>query len=76
MARPKSHRSGFLVRVRPPDAGPSHTMLYIVAADDPNQALKIVERAIIPDASVEMIGPISGELLDAVALRPGECVRA
>jgi hypothetical protein len=51
-------------------------MLYIVAADDPNQALKIVERAIIPDASVEMIGPISGELLDAVALRPGECVRA
>lgn len=76
MASLKSRRSGFLVRVRPADAGPSHTMLYIVAADDPDQALKIVERSTIPDASVEMIGRISGELLDAVALKSGECVRA
>jgi hypothetical protein len=78
--RPVSGRTfecGRLVRVRPPSAtGQADPIVYVVAAEDPDEAMKLVADKVVIGSDLEVIGRASRQLLEALKLKPGEVVRA
>ena len=68
---------GRLVSVKPPsrlgDAGP---IVYVVAAEDPDAALKLVADKVVIGSDMKIVGRASRRLLDALGLKPGEVVPA
>jgi hypothetical protein len=68
---------GRLVRVTPPsNAGDTKPVLYVVAAEDPNEAMKLVVEKVVIGSEMQVIGRASHQLLGALNLKAGEVTRA
>jgi len=68
---------GRLVRVTPPStSGNAEPVVYVVAAEDPNAAMKLVADKIAIGSDMEVIGRASHQLLNALKLKSGEIARA
>jgi hypothetical protein len=64
---------GRLVRVGTLDAG----TVYVVAESEPAKALEIVRNNVAgPNVEIEDLGRVSANLLKALALQPGQFIRA
>jgi hypothetical protein len=61
---------GRLVSVKPPSRlGDAEPVVYVVAAEDPDAALKLVADKIVIGSDMKIVGRASRRLLDA----PGQC---
>jgi hypothetical protein len=68
---------GRLVSVKPPSRlGDAEPVVYVVAAEDPDAALKLVADKVVIGSDMKIVGRASRRLLDALALKPGEVVPA
>ena len=69
---------GRIVRVtlKAPHGGFGHTILYIVAAEDREKAMGIIEAKVPPGTNIEGLGQVTSALLVTLKLAPGEFVRA
>ena len=70
-------RHGRIVRVtlKAPDGGFGQTILYIVAEEDREKSMGIIEAKVPPGTSVEGLGQVTSGLLATLELVPGEFVR-
>jgi hypothetical protein len=70
-------RSGVLASVKPPSRlGDAEPVVYVVAAEDPDAALKLVADKVVIGSDMKIVGRASRRLLDALGLKPGEVVPA
>jgi hypothetical protein len=68
---------GRLVKVMPPHGARNvEPVVYVVAAEDPNEAMKLVADKVVIGSDMEVVGRASHQLLDALNLKPGEIARA
>ena len=68
---------GRLVSVKPPSRlGDAEPIVYVVAAEDPDAALKLVADKVVIGSDMKIVGRASRRLLDALGLKPGEVVPA
>jgi len=68
---------GRLVRVtaKSPDGGDLQPVVYVVAVEDPAKAVRIVGAEVQVNANIEALGRASEELVNALKLGPGQCIR-
>ena len=68
---------GRLVSVKPPSTlGDAEPVVYVVADEDPDAALKLVADKVVIGSDMKIVGRASRQLLDALGLKPCEVVRA
>ena len=57
-------------------SGNAEPVVYVVAAEDPNEAMKLVADKVVISSDMEVAGRASHQLLNALKLKPGEIARA
>lgn len=69
---------GRLIKVTPPSSNIGHDegILYVVAAEDPNEAVRLVRYMAVIGSDIEVVGRVSHQLLAALQLEPGQFTRA
>jgi hypothetical protein len=68
---------GLLVKVTPPSSkGDAIPIVYVIATEDPDEAMRLVADKVIIGADMQVIGRCSRGLLDVLNLRPGELLPA
>jgi hypothetical protein len=68
---------GRLVSVKPPSSlGDAEPVVYVVAAEDPDEAMKLVADKVVISSDLKVVGRASRQLLDALNLKPGDVVNA
>jgi hypothetical protein len=68
---------GRLVKVTPPSSkGDAIPIVYVVAAEDPDEAMRLVADKVIISSDIQVIGRCSRQLLEVLNLKPGELLPA
>ena len=68
---------GRLVKVMPPHGARNmEPVVYVVAIEDPIDAMKLVADKVVIGSDMEVVGRTSRLLLDALNLKQGEIARA
>ena len=68
---------GRLVKVTTPSVfgGDEEPVLYVVGAEDPEQAKMLVEKEVVVGSKIEIVGRVSHKLLSALGLNPYKVTR-
>ena len=60
----------------PPGALNTEPVVYVVAVEDPQEAMALVADRVVIGSDMEVVGRASYPLLAALNLKPGDVVRA
>ena len=68
---------GRMVKVTTPSlfGGVEEAVLYVVGAEDPDEAIKLVENEVVVGSKIEIVGRVSHQLLAALGLNPNQVTR-
>jgi hypothetical protein len=68
---------GRLVNVTPPSSkGDAIPIVYVVAAEEPDEAMRLVADRVVISSDMQVIGRCSRQLLEVLNLKPGELLPA
>jgi hypothetical protein len=57
------------------DGGNDEAVLYVVGAEDSNEAMMLVENMVVIGSNIEVVGRVSHQLLDSLKIELGQVIR-